>query len=250
MSRKYQAGQFIDPNGGIVESRPNLNLIGFFQGVPTASQPGYEIGAIAVDVTNGNWYRNTGTTTAATWTRQTGTITAETITTLTATTATITTLNVTSIVRASQTYKVGGGRAKVGTSAGWVVGAANNLGTIATMAASQSGGTLVVPVTGLHVGDTITGFGVYSSINSAGGTVTLDADLRKLVIAAGANATDSSIGSITQVSVATATASSATKTGLTEVVAAGTQYYILLTGTTAGSTTIELAGLEVTVTSA
>lgn len=250
MSQKYRAGQFVDAKGGVVENYPNVNLIGFFAGVPTASILGYEIGAIAVDITNGNWYRNTGTRASATWTRQTGTITAETITTLTATTINVTTINPTSIVRASQTYKVGAGRAKVGTSAGWVVGAANNLGTIGTVAASQSGGTLVIPIPGLHVGDTITGFGIYSSINSVGGAVTLDADLRKLVIAAGANATDSSIGTMTQVSVSAATASAATKTGLTEVVVAGTQYYLLLTATTAGSTTIELAGAEVTVTSA
>lgn len=174
--------------------------------------------------------------------------TAKVIDALTVTTLQATTFTPTTVVRTGSTRKVGGGRAKVGTSAGWVVGAANNLGTIGTVAASQSGGTLVVPITGLHVGDTITGFGVYSSINSAGGTVTLDCDLRKLVIAAGANATDSSIGTMTQVSVVAATASAATKTGLTEVVVAGTNYYLLLTCTTAGSTTVELAGLEITVT--
>lgn len=165
----------------------------------------------------------------------------------TITTATITTLTTTSIVRTGYPYKIGAG-AKAGTTAGWTVGAGNNLGTIATVAASQSACTLVVPVVNVHIGDTITGFRVVASINSAGGTVTLDADLRKLVVAAGATATDSSIGTLTQVSVATATASNTTKTGLTEVVAAGTRYYLLLTVTTAGSTTLELDDLEITVT--
>lgn len=151
-------------------------------------------------------------------------------------------------VRASVTRKVAT-RAKVGTTAGWTVAAANNLGTVATVAASQTSCTLVIPIE-VKVGDTITGFSVYSSINSAGGTVTLDADLRKLVIAAGASATDSDIGSITQVSVTAATASTATKGSLTQVVAAGETYYLLLTATTAGSTTIELLQPEITVTSA
>lgn len=163
--------------------------------------------------------------------------------------ATITTLTNTGLVRAGLPYKIGVG-AKVGTTSGWTVGAANNLGTIGTVAASQSAATLVVPVVGLHVGDTITGFRVVASINSAGGTVTLDADLRKMTVAAGASATDASVATMTQVSVTAATASNSTKTGLSEVVAAGTRYYFLITATTAGSTTIELDDIEYTVTSA
>lgn len=179
------------------------------------------------------------------------TITSATITTLTGTTGNITTLNPTNIVRATQKFQLGrGGTAKAGTTAGWTVNAGNNIGTIATVAASQTASTLVVAIPNLHVGDTITGFGVFSSINSAGGTVTLDANLRTLTIAAGATATDASVSSITQVSVTAATASSALKTGLSTVVATGVNYYLLLTATTAGSTTIELSQIEVTVTSA
>lgn len=148
----------------------------------------------------------------------------------------------------SKTMSIGGCQVKVGTTAGWTVGAGNNLGTIATVAASQTGGTLVMRVAGLQVGGTITGFSVYASINSAGGAVTLDANLRKIVTAAGATGTDSSIGSITQVSVTAATAASATKSGLSQVVTAGDDYYILLTATTAASTTIELTGVEISYT--
>ncbi len=68
MSRKYQAGQFTDPIGVIMESRPNQGLVGYFSGTPTASVQGYEPGAMAIDVTNGIWYRNTGTLASATWT--------------------------------------------------------------------------------------------------------------------------------------------------------------------------------------
>ncbi len=178
-----------------------------------------------------------------------GTFTTANVTTANITTGNITTLNPTNIVRATQTIQVRG-TAKVGTTSGWVVGAANNIGTIATVPQSQTGSTLVVQIHGLHVGDTITGFSVYSSINSAGGAVTLDANLRKLTIAAGATGTDASVGSITQVSVSAATASTATKTGLTEVVTAGVEYYLLLTATTAASTTIELSQIELIVTTA
>jgi hypothetical protein len=165
--------------------------------------------------------------------------------------ATITTLTNTGLIRASQTFQLGrGGTAKAGTAAGWTVNAANNIGTIATMAAGQSAGTLVVAIPNLHVGDTITAFSVYSSINSAGNAVTLDANLRTLTIAAGATATDASVASINQVSVSGATASSATKSGLSTVVAAGVNYYLLITGTTAASTTIEISQIEVTVTTA
>lgn len=155
-----------------------------------------------------------------------------------------------SFVRTGQTFKVSS-RPKVGTTAGWTVAAANNLGTPATVAASQTAATLVVPIDGLKVGDTITALNVYSSINSAGGAVTLDAALRKSTIAAGATGTDAAVtgGAITQVSVTAATASTASKTGIAEVVVAGVQYYILLTATTAASTTIELNALEIAVTS-
>lgn len=149
--------------------------------------------------------------------------------------------------RPSQTRQIGT-RAKVGTTSGVVVGAANNLGTIATVPASQTAATMVIPVDGLKVGDTITGFKINGCINSAGGAVTVDANLRKLTPAAAAGGTDASVGSITQVSVSAATLMAAAKTGLSEVVATGVTYYILVTITTAGSTTVEFEAAEITVT--
>jgi hypothetical protein len=57
----------------------------------------------------------------------------------TITSATITTLTASSIIRTSQTFQLGrGGTAKAGTTAGWTVNAGNNLGTIATVAQSQT----------------------------------------------------------------------------------------------------------------
>lgn len=150
------------------------------------------------------------------------------------------------IIRTGYTTQVGT-RAKVGGTAGWVVAAANNLPYMATMAASQTAGTLVIPIDGLHIGDTITAFKVIAQIESAGNTVTLDADLRAVTNVAG-EPTDASIGAITQVSATADTAVAASKTGLAEVVTSGKSYYLLVTGTTAASTDIILQHPEIVVT--
>lgn len=138
-----------------------------------------------------------------------------------------------------------GTRAKVGGTAGWVVGAANDLPYVATLPASQTGSTLVIPIDGLRIGDTITAFKVNAQIESAGNTVTLDAALRAVTNVA-AEPTDASIGAITQVSVTADTAVAAEKTGLSEVVTSGKSYYLLLTGTTLGSTDVILQACEIT----
>ena len=140
-----------------------------------------------------------------------------------------------------------GTRAKVGGTAGWVVAAATDLPYVATMAASQTAGTLVIPIDGLHIGDTITAFTITAQVESGGNAVTIDAALRAVTNVA-AEPTDASIGAITQVSVTADTAVSASKTGLAEVVAAGKNYYLLITATTLGSTDIILLNPVVTVT--
>jgi hypothetical protein len=143
--------------------------------------------------------------------------------------------------------------AKVGGTAGWTLGGgAVNTGLLATMAASQTAGKLVVPIMGLKVGDTITGFHLIGQIESAGGTVTVDADLRKHTAAA-ADVADASVGAITQLSVTADTimsSSNTEKASLSEVVAADETFYVLITGTTAASTDIALQGVAVTVTEA
>lgn len=138
--------------------------------------------------------------------------------------------------------------AKIGATAGWAAVGATNLAE-ATLPASQTASTLVVPVRGLKVGDTITAFKVIAQIESAGGAVTLDADLRKLTNAAG-DPVDASVGAITQVAVTADTAVAAAKTGLAEIVAADEWLYILITGTTAASTDVRFLGATVTITRA
>lgn len=141
-------------------------------------------------------------------------------------------------------------RAKVGATAGWTVAAADDLGLMATCPASQTAATLVVPIDDLHIGDVITGFGVVAQIESAGGAVTLDADLRALT-AADADFTDASLATLTQISVTADDSfdgvATGTKESITVTVTAGKKYYLLLTATTAGSTDIALGGLTLKI---
>lgn len=152
----------------------------------------------------------------------------------------------TSLVRTGQKYTWS--KAKVGAAAGWVLGGGDNLPYVATMAASQSAGTLVVPLDNLKIGNTITGYTINAQVESAGGAVTIDAALRAVTNVAG-EPTDAAIGTgMTQVSVTADTAVAQEKTGHTEVVTAGKSYYLLITATTAASTDIILQHGSVTIT--
>lgn len=143
------------------------------------------------------------------------------------------------------------GNAKVGATAGWVITAVDNISQ-ATLPASNTSSTLIIPVTGLNIGDMITGVSVSGQVESAGANVTLVASIRKTVAVAAGNtdaelATDN-VGTL----VADTLISSATLavTGLTEVLAEGEAIYVLLTGTTAASTDIALNSIITTVTRA
>jgi hypothetical protein len=139
---------------------------------------------------------------------------------------------------------------KAGATAGWTVAAAANRSG-ALLPASQSNSTLVIAIQGLQVGDIITGFSLAGQIESAGNTATITAELRSLTVAA-ADLTDASVGAMAApLSVTADTALSslnAVKTGLSDTVAANEQFYLLVTGTTAASTDIDLAGLILYVT--
>lgn len=139
--------------------------------------------------------------------------------------------------------------AKVGATAGWVVGSADNLGLAATCPASQTGSTLVIPLPSAVLGKTITGFYVLGQIESGGNTVTLDAELRRLRADA-ADVADSSVASMTQVSVTADTKlnrDNAAKLSLTEAPTEDDTYYVLLTATTAALTDIALQGIVLEV---
>lgn len=141
--------------------------------------------------------------------------------------------------------------AKVGATAGWVLGdGAVDKGLMATLPASQTTATLVVPVPGLMVGDTITAFHAIGQIESAGGDVTLVINLRKHTAAA-ADVSDASVGTVTLAHTdnndVVVDSTNTSVTGLTEIVAQNETFYFLITGTTDAATDIALQGVAVEV---
>jgi hypothetical protein len=143
------------------------------------------------------------------------------------------------------------GNAKVGATAGWVITAADDISQ-ATLPASQTSSTLIIPVTGLNIGDTITGVSVSGQVESAGANVTLVASVRKTVAVAAGNS-DAELGTDnvgTLVADTLISSANLSVTGLTEVLAEGEAIYVLLTGTTAAVTDIALNSIITTVTRA
>ncbi len=140
--------------------------------------------------------------------------------------------------------------ARRGATAGWQASGTSNVGLMATLAASSAAGAkLVVPVPHLKVGERILGFHLIGQVESAGNSVTLDADLRS-VTAVAADVSDASVAAMTQVSVVADTAlgkANAFKHGLSEVVLDGVTYYFLLSARTFGSTDIALQGIAILV---
>lgn len=139
------------------------------------------------------------------------------------------------------------GNAKVGATAGWVITAGTNI-SHATLPASQTGSTLVVPVP-CDIGDTIKAVSATGQVDSAGNAVTLAMSVRKQTTAV-AGAADAELGADDIGSVTADTLVSSANlavTGLSEIVAEGETVYVLFTATTLATTDIELTGLVVTV---
>ena len=151
--------------------------------------------------------------------------------------------------RASQVYNYQP-TGKVGTTAGWVVGAANNLGKIATIPAAQTNSTLVLQLPSYKVGQHIRSAFVNGSIQSGGNAGTILVDLRCLTAAA-AGATDASLSVMAAaLSVTANTVLSVANTvvpTIDHVVAAGESFYLLLTATTGAAVTEEVQNIGVTV---
>lgn len=155
-----------------------------------------------------------------------------------------------SLIRAAQ-VKTWNDAAKAGATAGFVIDAATNVWRMATCPADKTASTCVVPLPGLKVGDTITAFNLLGQIESAGGTVTIDAALRKTTAAAG-DITDGEVAAMTQISATADTKVSVTNSNktLTSVVGVDEAYYILITATTGSSCDIDLMGVQLTITEA
>lgn len=142
--------------------------------------------------------------------------------------------------------------AKVGATAGWVITAGTDK-SLATLPASITAGTLVIPITGLDVGDIVTAVAAVGQVDSAGNNVTLVMSVRKITNDAAGGHTDAEIGTdnvgtLTADTLLTDANGNLKVSSLTETMAADEQLYVLLTGTTAGTTDIEISHLVVTVT--
>jgi hypothetical protein len=154
------------------------------------------------------------------------------------------------MLRKSQRYVIPMTGAKAGTTAGWVVNVGDNK-SLATIPASQTSSTLVLPVSiPLKVGNVITGFSVIGQIESAGNAATLACDLRKHTAAA-ADVADASVSGLeVNVSVtadAIISSTNASKKGLTEIIGEDETFYFLITSTTGASTDIALQGVTLTI---
>lgn len=129
----------------------------------------------------------------------------------------------------------------VGATGGWVK---NNDNGLAKLPASQTAATMIVPLS-IPLNATITGILIHGQLDSAGNTATLDASIREVTPAVG-GCSDASIGAITQVSkiadyLINESKALATPTKTTS----GKSYYILVTGTTAAVTDLEVNAIEI-----
>lgn len=158
-------------------------------------------------------------------------------------------LSIGDVLRYDQKHMVQlAGACKVGGTAGWVVAAAANTALV-TCPASQTGSTLVAFLPGIKPRWKIKSFRLLGQIESAGNTVTLDAELRKHTAAA-ADVADASVASMTQVSVTADTVLDATNAkkvlATPETVGDDETFYLLITATTGASTDIALQAVEFT----
>ena len=139
-------------------------------------------------------------------------------------------------------------QAKVGVTAGWTVNAAANT-FMSTCAASASGGTLIVPLPGLEIGDRIVGHHMVGQIESAGGSVAIAAKIAEFkAVAAASEANDKTgtTGTTLTVTADTAMTEANTKKTIDDanvvLVEDGKTYFAIITVTNDGSTDVELLG--------
>ena len=139
--------------------------------------------------------------------------------------------------------------AKVGATAGWTVNAGADT-FMSTCAAGAAGGTLIVPLPFLEIGDRIVGHHMIGQIESAGNIATIAAKIVEFAaVAAASVATDKTgtTGTTLSVTADTAMTEDNTKKIFDDanqvVVEDGKTYFAIITATTAGTTDIELLGL-------
>jgi hypothetical protein len=150
------------------------------------------------------------------------------------------------VVRTAQRYRYAGGW-KVGSAAGFVVAAADNV-IAATCPQSQTAAILIVPIPALKVGSIITAYGILGQIESGGNQVTIDGDLR-VSTAAAADFTDASVATMTQIvaNADTKVDSTQDKASLTQTVAQDEMYYVKITVTTNAACDVDIRGVTLVI---
>jgi len=134
---------------------------------------------------------------------------------------------------------------KAGAGAGWVVTGIDK--GFCTLPASKTADTLVIPIEGLNIGDSVSKFTFKAQAESAGGTNTILFAMRKSTLAA-TGSIDVAIGTTAILTnVADVAISSSITLGSPEIIASGEALYALITATTAASTDFEVIGIEYTV---
>lgn len=147
------------------------------------------------------------------------------------------------------------GNSKVGATAGWVITGGTNKAH-ATLPASQTNSTLVINLSGhLEPGDRIKALSLIGQAESAGANVAMTLSLRRIRAVAADN-DDTEIGTKSTGNLTADTLFTFNNTGISlegasgsngEVVQDDSVYYLLITGTTAAATDIDLLGVSLTV---
>lgn len=151
------------------------------------------------------------------------------------------------VARTSQEYIYSAG-GHPGSANGWLTtGGAVNLFNYTLPASEATTATMVIPISGIKVGWTITAVKIVGQIESAGNIAELDVTLRKITTAAGANV-DALVGTIPHIHVIADTALADSVGSLTEVIASDETFYVLLSGTTAANTDMDIQSVNVTAT--
>jgi len=162
----------------------------------------------------------------------------------------MTSSGITKVVATSKRLNIPALHGKAGATAGWVITGSTNL-PLATLPASQTSSTLVVPLVGLEVGDVLASVEVHGQVDSAGNAVTVAATVRKVKSDAAGGHTDSEVVASANIAnaVTADTLIDATLTPAgTVTVADDETYYVLLTGTTLGTTDVEISNFVANVT--
>jgi len=150
--------------------------------------------------------------------------------------------------RTSQTYRFSAmtGRAGATATVGYV-----NTGVdtdLVTLAQNATADTWVIPLTGLHEGDTLQSIGISGQIESGGNAVTVDYELHKTTAVA-TGCTSVKIQSGTQIAKsADYLMADSTTISVPPTVTAGESYFMLITCTTNAACDVELQYVTLTLT--